>query len=204
LGSDAQKFLQSKDVNCTQFDRSLGTIGGGNHFAELQRVHEVYDQDYFESIGLDADHLYLLVHSGSRGVGEHILQEHSTQFGTAGLGAGSAEAAAYLANHDHAIAWARVNRELIALRFMDALGTRGKCLIDICHNFVQPGIVDGAACWLHRKGAAPSDVGPVVIAGSRGSASYLVVARGDQSKSLSTVAHGAGAEMEPGRLPFSA
>lgn len=195
---DAQKFLESRDVNCTQFDRSLGTIGGGNHFAELQRVQEVHDQDHFESIGLDRDYLFLLVHSGSRGVGEHVLQGHSTQFGTAGLCEGSPEAAAYLSAHDHAIRWARSNRELIALRFMDALGTRGKCLIDICHNLVQPAIVDGAACWLHRKGAAPSDLGPVVIAGSRGAASYLVVATGDQSKNLSTVAHGAGRKWSRG------
>jgi release factor H-coupled RctB family protein len=46
--------------------------------------------------------------------------------------------------------------------------------------------------WLHRKGAAPSDKGPLVIPGSRGTLSYLVQPVGDQSGNGWSVAHGAG------------
>ena len=46
--------------------------------------------------------------------------------------------------------------------------------------------------WLHRKGAAPSDKGPVVIPGSRGTLSYLVQPVGEQSANAWSIAHGAG------------
>lgn len=48
---------------------SLGSIGGGNHFAELQQVDQFIDAELFALAGLDAQHLQLLVHSGSRGWG---------------------------------------------------------------------------------------------------------------------------------------
>jgi hypothetical protein len=71
--------------------------------------------------------------------------------------------------HDHAKLWASANRELIALRIFDRLGKQGVRIIDVCHNSVEP----VAKEWLHRKGAAPSTQGPVVIPGSRGAFSYL-------------------------------
>ena len=61
-------------------------------------------------------------------------------------------------------------------------------LIDICHNAVVP--FDGG--WLHRKGATPHDQGPVVIPGSRGALSYLVVPTGDGAGCGHSLAHGAG------------
>ncbi|QJQ52598.1 RNA ligase RtcB family protein [Escherichia coli] len=48
---------------------SLGSIGGGNHFAELQQVDQIINAELFALAGLDAQHLQLLVHSGSRGGG---------------------------------------------------------------------------------------------------------------------------------------
>ncbi len=50
----------------------------------------------------------------------------------------------------------------------------------------------GNECFLHRKGAVPSDQGLIVIPGSRGTMSYLVKSAGDQSPNLWSVAHGAG------------
>lgn len=47
---------------------SLGTIGGGNHFAELQVTDKIYSQNLFADAHLDKKHLHLLVHSGSRGL----------------------------------------------------------------------------------------------------------------------------------------
>jgi len=60
--------------------------------------------------------------------------------------------------------------------------------LDVFHNFVTP--YEGQ--WLHRKGAAPADKGPVVIPGSRGSLSYLVMPRNDNHCALLSLAHGAG------------
>ncbi len=51
----------------------IGTIGAGNHFAELQLIEEIKDKELFEELGLDENKLYLTVHSGSRGFGKDIL-----------------------------------------------------------------------------------------------------------------------------------
>lgn len=68
------------------------------------------------------------------------------------------------------MAWAVLNREVIAERFLYRLGTTGERLLDICHDSVT--LHQGG--WLHRKGAAPADKGLVVIPGSRGDMTYLV------------------------------
>jgi hypothetical protein len=52
--------------------RSLGTIGGGNHFAELQQIETLYEEG-----ALDKKRVHLMVHSGSRGLGGSILREHA-------------------------------------------------------------------------------------------------------------------------------
>lgn len=54
------EWLAERGVPPTAFDQSLGTIGGGNHFAELQRVSEVRDAEAFETLGLSTGRLALL------------------------------------------------------------------------------------------------------------------------------------------------
>ncbi|MCA9716231.1 MAG: RNA ligase RtcB family protein, partial [Myxococcales bacterium] len=172
----------------------LGTIGGGNHFAELQEVADVHDDAGLAALGLDRGQLALLVHSGSRGLGQSILTAHITDHAAEGLVTGSAEAEAYRARHDEAETWARVNRAVIAARFLEAIGADppGAPAIDVCHNSARAADVDGCACWLHRKGAAPSDEGPIVIPGSRGALSYVVRPIGDGAGAGFSLAHGAG------------
>ncbi|CAJ0822388.1 RNA-splicing ligase RtcB [Ralstonia wenshanensis] len=172
----------------TGFDAALGTIGGGNHFAELQRIDEIYDA---EELALDPCQLLLLVHSGSRGLGQAILEEQLRTYGHAGLAQDDAACGAYLARHDTALHFAKGNRELIARRMLDRLHAQGKALLDVHHNFVAPATIFGERGWLHRKGATPSDAGAVVIPGSRGDYSYLVAPRPSEHGLLS-VAHGAG------------
>lgn len=185
-------LLQEVGLKNSQFDNSLGTIGGGNHFAELQYVNEVFDEEKFTQLNLDASELPLLIHSGSRGLGESILRWHAARFGARGLYEESNEAEDYVWAHNHALAWARLNRKLIALRFLDALGAEGLPVLDVCHNHLEKIAIGNSNFWLHRKGAADSNKGPLVIPGSRGTLSYLVVPTEDQSKNLFTVAHGAG------------
>ena len=168
---------------------ALGTIGGGNHFAELLRFEDVFDAGLFAELGLRGDAVHLMVHSGSRGLGQAILYRHRARHNVDGLAAGSPECAAYLAAHDDALRWAALNRAVIAERFLDRLGSGGERLLDICHNSVTP-YRDG---WLHRKGAAPADGGLVVIPGSRGDMTYLVRPRLEQAgAALHSLAHGAG------------
>lgn len=171
--------------------RSAGTIGGGNHFAELQQLDTAYQPEVLKQLGLNPKALLLLVHSGSRGLGERILREHIDQCGHAGIAAQSPQGRDYLHQHDQALQFARHNRRLIAERILSNLRCTGQGLLDINHNMVLPGEVDGVRGWLHRKGATPTDQGPVVIPGSRGDYSYLVTPVAS-ALSLYSLAHGAG------------
>jgi release factor H-coupled RctB family protein len=80
---------------------------------------------------------------------------------------------AYLRDHDQAVAWAVLNRHVIAQRLFERLGIEGTRLLDICHNSVTAH--EGG--WLHRKGAAPADKGVIVVPGSRGDLTYIVEPR---------------------------
>ncbi len=189
---DVGARLAQAGLEATGFDEALGTIGGGNHFAELQQVEQVHDAAAFALLGLDEDRLVLLVHSGSRGLGEAVLRRHTDVRGAQGLAVDSPEAATYLQQHHHAVGWAKVNRALISQRFLTCLGAEGTKVLDVCHNLVSPVTWKGQPRTLHRKGAAPADVGPVVIPGSRGTLSYLVLPCGDGEKNGWSLAHGAG------------
>jgi release factor H-coupled RctB family protein len=181
-------FLAEHDLESTEFDPALGTIGGGNHFAELQTVEEILDASAFRQVGLGRQQLVVLVHSGSRGLGESILRAHVDQHFGNGVEADSFAAEEYLRGHDFAVRWAKANRELIARRFTATLGAEAECLWDGCHN----SITRQEAGWVHRKGAVAADGDFVVIPGSRGSLSYLVKPTGDGESHAWSLAHGAG------------
>lgn len=186
---DGGRELEAQGLPSDLWRYALGTIGGGNHFAEFQRVETIVDEVLFQESGLDKQAIKLLVHSGSRGLGQSILEQHAAQYGGEGLTAGTEAFAAYIAAHNQAVHWAEVNRGVIAQRFLSALRAEGKRAFDICHNSVTP----HGEGWLHRKGAAPSDKGLVVIPGSRGTLSYIVRPRIEASDiSLCSLAHGAG------------
>jgi release factor H-coupled RctB family protein len=185
-------FLAEQDLESTEFDSALGTIGGGNHFAELQAVEQVLDAPEFKKLGLGKQQLVVLVHSGSRGLGEFILRAHVDQHFGPGVEAESFAAEEYLRGHDFAVRWAKANRELIARRFAATLGAETECLWDGCHNSITRREIDGEFVWLHRKGAVEAESDFVVIPGSRGSLSYLVKPIGDGQSHAWSLAHGAG------------
>jgi release factor H-coupled RctB family protein len=187
---DTSEWLSRHQLESTLFDHSLGTIGGGNHFAELQKIESVLDEDVFEALDLSTKHFYVLVHSGSRGLGEFILRNHRDAH--AGVLENSPEAIDYLTQHNMAVKWAGANRALIAHRFLSCLKGEGSQVLDVFHNTVEPYSEDNESYWLHRKGATPADQGLVVIPGSRGSFSYLVMPTGSQVENAYSLAHGAG------------
>ncbi|MEL7334283.1 MAG: RNA ligase RtcB family protein, partial [Cyanobacteria bacterium J06560_2] len=191
---DTAAWLKSYDLPVDLFRESMGTIGGGNHFAELQQVETLYDPSACAALGVGTERVYLMVHSGSRGLGHEILRRHVDRFCDAGLAVGSVDAADYLARHDQAVTWAVANRALIAERVLSALRSAGQNIFDLAHNTVTAQTVVGKTHWLHRKGAAPSDQGVLVIPGSRGTYSYLVRSTGvvDGLENAFSLAHGAG------------
>ena len=203
-------------LDSTEFDWALGTIGDGNHFAELQKVEEVLDATAFKQFGLGKQQMVVLVHSGSRGLGESILREYAEGNGTAGCDAEGFAGAACLRDHDLAVRWAKVNRVLIARRFAEALGAEAKQLWDGCHNSItslnrssrrkealidsgvsaadaeEVSLLTSAATYVHRRGAVSAEGDFVIIPGSCGSLSYLVKPIGDGASHAWSLAHGAG------------
>jgi release factor H-coupled RctB family protein len=184
-GTDAE-WVEKFGLTPTPHDASLGTIGGGNHFAELLRLEEIVNRDEWSTAGLDKDAIFLLTHSGSRGLGEEILRSHTSKHGAGPMPAGDES---YLQKHDFAVKWAKANRARIAERVFDLIRAEGNQVLDVCHNCVT---CLGHNRWLHRKGAAPSDQGLVVVPGSRGSLSYLVKPLGDGVTNAFSLPHGAG------------
>lgn len=165
----------------------IGTVGRGNHFVELARVDKVLDPVHAARLGLSRGDLVLIVHSGSRGLGERILRAHTEVHGAGPAG----DPDAYLKAHDEAVRWGSLNRRLMAARVALALGAApADPIVDECHNLVE--VRDGA--YLHRKGAARGDGRDVLVAGTRGTPSYLIAAHAGEEAGYS-VAHGAGRKM---------
>jgi release factor H-coupled RctB family protein len=204
---DVREFLSAHDLDSSEFDNAIGTVGGGNHFAELQAVEQIVDAGEFKRIGIGKEQLVVLVHSGSRGLGEALLHDYVSEHHGNGVPADSFAAQDYLRGHDFAVRWARANRLLIARRFVAALGAEAECVWDGCHNSIQrrSGILPdsdqlerqewrqaGRLSYVHRKGAVEADGAAVVIPGSRGSLSYLVKPIGDGESHAWSLAHGAG------------
>jgi len=185
---EVAEVLAKEGLESTEFDEALGTLGGGNHFAELQAVEEVLDAREFKKLGLGKQQLVVLVHSGSRGLGESVLRDYVAEHQASGSDAESFAAAAYLQGHDLAVRWAKVNRRLLAERFAQALGAEADLLWDGSHNSITPQELEEETVWVHRKGAVVAEDEAVLVPGSRGSLSYLVQPLGD-------------GKTEPGRWP---
>lgn len=197
---DRDGWLGSFNIPAGDYDTGLGTIGGGNHFAELQKVHEVRNAEAFEQLGLEKNKCGLLVHSGSRGLGQVVWSELMLDHGYNGVAADSSEADRYLSAHNHAVTWATANRALIAQRFANQAGFDISNISDNCHNSVSIEEVDGSSAFVHRKGAATARKGAVMIPGSRGTLSYLVLPIGKQDATAWSLAHGAGRRWQRGEV----
>ncbi|MBB6217374.1 release factor H-coupled RctB family protein [Anaerosolibacter carboniphilus] len=176
------------------FKEKLGTIGAGNHFAEIQEIAQIYDPEGMDEIGIDKEHVYLLVHSGSRNYGEFVLRKYIEEYHCQnGLSTDSQAFALYWEDHNKALEYAKLNRELIAHRIVDIIsGKANQKLLDSVHNGIFKKEIQGEVHYIHRKGASPSDAGYVVVAGSRGSKSYIVKPMDNLVEYGFSISHGAG------------
>lgn len=166
---------------------NLGTIGGGNHFIEFQKLEEVMDPEAFRALDFDPDQVLALVHTGSRGFGQKIMREFDYETGYANSDPRAGE---YLKLHDQALFWAVRNRALALTRLLAWLGLdqEPRGLLDCPHNFVE----QRGELYIHRKGALSSDHPLAVIPGSRGTLSYLVKPGPKVEESGWSLSHGAG------------
>ncbi|KAF2463183.1 release factor H-coupled R [Lindgomyces ingoldianus] len=117
--ADREQWLL--DDGCSageEWDSSLGTIGAGNHFAEIQVVETLSLPN--GSHGLHENDVVLLVHSGSRGYGGNILKKYTSEAHVS-LEEDNNATKEYMREHDQACRWAKANRDLIAVRFLSCL-----------------------------------------------------------------------------------
>lgn len=176
--------------------RSLGTLGSGNHFIEFQS-------------GSD-NHLYAMVHTGSRGLGYQIAnhyirvaaQDSDDPPGIESLSVDSDEGRRYLRDMAFACQFAAKNRAIITQHILRAafqaiplslLGTFGEPVThDVIHNYASREYHYGEHVWVHRKGATAAREGILcIIPGSIGHPSFLAHGAGS-TESFRSCSHGAG------------
>ncbi len=173
--------------------KQLGTLGGGNHFIELDRD--------------GGGDLWLLVHSGSRGLGSAIAAHHLRAAEVEGSGSipglrvETAAGQACLADLEWAFTFARSNRRELLRRTTElVVALTGQepdhsSHLDVHHNFVRAEHHFGRQLLVHRKGAISAEAGErALIPGSMGTASYLVEGLG-AADSFRSASHGAGRVM---------
>jgi release factor H-coupled RctB family protein len=169
-------------------DPAFGTLGGSNHFLELQAVDRVYLPTEFKELEIDKAKLLLLVHSGSRSKGQMLYESYMEHLSGISMSSGLGET--YLKEQKELLLWAQRNRECLARRAQEFLDGRSelRLILDNPHNFVE----EGEGGFYHRKGAVNALNGPVIIPGSRGTLTYVMKPTSDCQKSLFSLAHGAG------------
>jgi tRNA-splicing ligase RtcB (3'-phosphate/5'-hydroxy nucleic acid ligase) len=153
----------------------LGTLGSGNHFLEVQYVDEIYDDEAAETYGLSVGSIAVLIHSGSRGLGHQVCQDHLEIFLEAAPRYGielvdrqlaaapieSPEGEQYLEAMSSAANFAFANRQLITHFTREAFASVGfgseeehlDVLYDLAHNNAKFEEHEGRRVLVHRKGA---------------------------------------------------
>jgi tRNA-splicing ligase RtcB len=194
--------------------KQLGTLGGGNHFIEIQRGND--------------GNIWIMVHSGSRNLGKQVAdyyndlaikineKYHSAvpkKWELAFLPYDSAEGKAYANEMDYCVEFAFANRQKMMSRIMQAfqevleIPGGGKILgeypfeeknngmINIAHNYAAMEHHFGHNVMVHRKGATSARDGEIgIIPGSQGTKSYIVRGKGNP-ESFNSCSHGAGRKM---------
>jgi tRNA-splicing ligase RtcB len=202
----------------------LGTLGGGNHFIEIQYAQKIFEPEIAKFFGLDENQIVVMIHSGSRRFGYEVADEYMNVAASLPEMEGRRKMLSYLPTNIRegqkyilamgaAANFAFVNRHIMALLvrrcFNHLFGPTPISLVyDVTHNMAKLETHLGKPLWIHRKGATRAfgpammagtpfeQVGqPIITPGSMGTASYLMVGTGDSEESLSSVNHGAGRVM---------
>lgn len=177
----------------------LGTLGGGNHFIEIQQ-------------GSD-NRIWLMVHSGSRNLGYKVAGVYNRlavqlarkagrgtipkEWQLAVLPLDSIEGQRYLREMTYCVAFARANRGRMMAVLTGIVAEVTGCdefdpAMDVAHNYAAREHHFGREVWVHRKGATRAFAGePGIIPGSQGSQSYIVRGLGNE-QSFRSCSHGAG------------
>jgi len=181
--------------------KQIGTLGGGNHFVEIQKGND--------------GHIWLMIHSGSRNLGYKVAKHYNEvaikmnekwkvsvpkEWQLAYLPLDSPEGELYMVEMQYCVDFALNSRELMMDRVercvADIVGDVSfDKPINIAHNYAAMENHFKTNVMIHRKGATKAYDGQLgVIPGSQGTASYIVTGKGEPD-SFKSCSHGAGRKM---------
>lgn len=183
--------------------KSLGTLGGGNHFIEIQSG--------------DDGHIWIMIHSGSRNLGKQVADFYNKkaveinqkyfskvpkEWELAFLPLDSDEGQAYLEEMQYCVDFAYANRQLMMERIRQCFekvfsdqGIEFVREVNIAHNYARMENHFNQNVMVHRKGATSARLGEKgIIPGSQGTESYIVTGKGNP-ESFMSCSHGAGRAM---------
>ena len=184
----------------------IGTLGGGNHFIEIQKGYD--------------GHIWIMIHSGSRNLGKQVADYYSKlavelndkwhssvpkKAELAFLPVESEEGRAYIREMEYCVEFAFANRKLMMERIVDIFISNTGCgitldysdngILNIAHNYAQLENHFGKNVWVHRKGATLAREDTIgIIPGSQGTHSYIVKGKGNPD-SFNSCSHGSGRKM---------
>ncbi|MGB9847995.1 MAG: RtcB family protein [Minisyncoccia bacterium] len=225
------KMVSNKAKNRGQ--DQLGTLGSGNHFLEILRVAEIFDEKISQTMGLFLNQIVVMIHTGSRGLGHQVATDYIQQMmklmkkynfsvpdrELVCAPFKSDEGQNYFSAMSAAANFAWANRQMITFYIREAwkkiLGKDKKLriLYDVAHNIakLEEYEIEGKKqkVLVHRKGSTRAfppfhpeiplkyqSIGqPVLIPGSMGTASYVLVGTEKSLESFYSTCHGAGRRM---------
>ena len=187
--------------------KQLGTLGGGNHFIEIQKSNE--------------GDIWIMIHSGSRNLGFKVANHYNDvanklnakwhtsvpkKWELAFLPIDSDEGKSYIKEMNYCVEFALENRMLMMNRILDIFRCNmikdgmvtifdNEPIINIAHNYAKMEHHFGKNVMVHRKGATSAREGEIgIIPGSQGTKSYIVRGKGNH-ESFNSCSHGAGRKM---------
>ncbi len=195
--------------------KQIGTLGGGNHFIEIQKGND--------------EHIWIMIHSGSRNFGLKIADyynklakelnkkwhaEIEPKWDLAFLPMDSEEGQNYLREMQYAVDFALANRKMMMDIIKGIFVLETEChgslyqtncpnpfdeMINIAHNYASLENHFGENVMVHRKGATLATTDTIgIVPGSQGSKSYIVKGKGNK-ESFNSCSHGAGRKMSPSK-----
>ena len=202
----AEKFYPICNREYTKALKQIGTLGGGNHFIEIQKGSDGF--------------IWIMIHSGSRNFGLQIANYYNDiakklnakwfsgidpKQDLAFLPLDSDEGKSYMREMQYAVDFALANRklmmEMIKDIFLENTWSYFKKevafdeMINIAHNYARMENHFGQNVMIHRKGATLADENTIgIIPGSQGTKSYIVKGKGNKD-SFNSCSHGAGRKM---------
>ena len=204
-------YISSHKIINEQYEnalKSLGTLGGGNHFIEIQKGND--------------GHIWIMINSGSRNLGFKVANHYNNlakklnkkwyssinpKWDLAFLPINSDEGKNYIKEMNYCVEFALANRKLMMDRVIsifkkciEHFGIMGyqytdNGLINIAHNYAKMENHFGENVMVHRKGATLASEKTIgIIPGSQGTKSYIVRGKGNKD-SFNSCSHGAGRTM---------